>query len=92
MPKIDLTNKEYEYYTVIGRNEERTKQNGRNVFWNCRCHCGKEFVATTSDINKQKIKSCGCMKSYLSSKAHLQDITGQSFGDLTVIERDLTHE
>ena len=25
VPKIDLTSKEYEYYTVIDRNEERTK-------------------------------------------------------------------
>jgi hypothetical protein len=25
MPKIDLIAKEYEYYTVIDRNEERTK-------------------------------------------------------------------
>ena len=91
MPKIDLTGKEYEYYTVINRNEERTKQNGRNVFWNCKCHCGNSFVATTTDINKQKIKSCGCMKSILSSKAHLQDITGQVFGNLTVIKRDYTH-
>ena len=91
MPKIDLTNKEYEYYTVISRNEERTKANGRNVFWNCRCRCGKEFVATTTEINKQTRKSCGCMKSILASKAHLQDLTGAIFGDLEVIERDFDH-
>lgn len=88
MPKIDLTGKEYEYYTVIDRNEERTKQNGRNVFWNCKCKCGNTFVATTTDINKQKVKSCGCMASYLTGKAHFQDITGEMFGELYVIERD----
>ena len=89
MPKIDLTGKEYEYYTVINRNEERTKQNGRNVFWNCKCHCGNLFVATTTDINRQKTKSCGCMKSQLVGQAHFQDITGETFGELYVIERDI---
>lgn len=88
MPKIDLTDKEYEYYTVIDRNEERTKQNGRNVFWNCKCHCGNLFVATTTDINRQKTKSCGCMAHYLTGKAHFQDITGETFGELQVLERD----
>lgn len=88
MPKIDLTGKEYEYYTVINRNEERTKQNGRNVFWNCKCHCGNLFVATTTDINRQKTKSCGCMAHYLTGKAHFQDITGETFGELKVLERD----
>lgn len=88
MPKIDLTGKEYEYYTVINRNEERTKQNGRNVFWNCKCHCGNSFIATTTDINKQKIKSCGCMRTKLIGQAHFQDISGETFGELYVIERD----
>lgn len=91
MPKIDLTNKKYEYYTVIDRNEERTKQNGKNVYWNCKCHCGKIFVATTSEINKQKIKSCGCMSSYLTGKAHFQDLVGEIFGELEVLERDYNY-
>lgn len=71
MGKIDLTNKEYTYFTVLNRNEERTKANGRNVFWNCKCVCGKIFIATTTDINKNKVKSCGCKKSQLISEAHL---------------------
>lgn len=91
MPKIDLTNKEYKYYKVIGRNEERTKANGKNVFWNCICHCGKEFIDTTTNINKGLRKSCGCMKAQLTGNAHFQDLTGLTFGDLVVIERDTTH-
>ena len=92
MPKIDLTNKQCEYYRVINRNEERTKANGKNVFWNCQCQCGKIFVATTTDINKNKVKSCGCMKSALLSQAFLQDIVGETFGELLVLERDFEHE
>lgn len=92
MPKIDLTNKSYEFFTVYERNEERTKQNGRNVFWNCKCVCGNIFVATTSDIIRGVRKSCGCKKKELLSQAHLQDITGQRFGRLTVLYRDLSHQ
>lgn len=91
MPKIDLTGKEYEYYTVIDRNEERTKQNGRNVFWNCKCKCGNTFIDTTTNIKKGFRKSCGCMAPTLSGQAHLQDLTGEIFGELKVLERDYEH-
>ena len=91
MPKIDLTNKKFEYFTVISRNEQKTKENGKNVFWNCKCHCGKEFIDTTTNINKGKRKSCGCMTAQLSSQAHLQDLTGQQFGELTVLKRNFDH-
>ena len=88
MAKIDLTGKEYQYFKVIDRNNERK---GKNVWWNCLCHCGKTFIATTTEINKGTRKSCGCMKSKLLSEAHLQDLTGQQFGKLTVLRRDFDH-
>ena len=89
MPKIDLTNKKYQYFTVLKRNTERI---GKNVWWDCLCHCGKIFTATTTDINKEKIHSCGCMRKQLIGQAHLQDLTGQNFGELKVLERDMSHE
>lgn len=85
MPKIDLTGKEYQYYKVLTRNNERK---GKNVWWDCKCHCGKIFTATTTEINKGTRKSCGCMKSQLLSEAHLQDLTGQTFGELYVLRRN----
>lgn len=87
MPKIDLTGKQYPYYKVLDRNIEKSKF-GTNVWWNCQCQCGKIFTATTTDINKQKVKSCGCMKSKLLSEAHLQDLTGKTFGELYVLKRN----
>lgn len=89
MPKIDLTNKEYKFFKVLQKNIERK---GKNVWWDCQCQCGKIFTATTTDINKGVIKSCGCMKSFLLSQAHLQDLTGQKFGNLEVLKRDFEHE
>lgn len=88
MPKIDLTGKEFKYFKVLNRNLERK---GKNVWWNCECHCGKIFTATTTEINKGTRKSCGCMKAELVSKAHLQDLVGQTFGELKVLERDFDH-
>lgn len=89
MPKINLTNKKYPYFTVLERNVSRT---GKNVWWNCLCHCGKIFTATTTDINKEKVHSCGCMRKQLIGQAHLQDLVGEVFGELEVIERDFNHE
>lgn len=88
MAKIDLTNVKKEYYTVLSKNEEKSRQNRKNVFWNCKCKCGKIFTATTTDINRNKVKSCGCMRKQLIGKAHLQDITNQQFGNLLVLGRD----
>lgn len=85
MPKIDLTGKECQYYKVLYRN---TEKKGKNVWWNCECKCGKIFTATTTDINRGITKSCGCMKPQLLSEAHLQDLTGQVFGELKVLKRN----
>lgn len=34
----------------------------RKLSIDCKCHCGKLFKGTTSDIINGKIKSCGCLK------------------------------
>ena len=88
MPKIDLTGKEYEFFTVIERNKEK---GGKNVWWNCRCNCGNVFTDTTTNINRGVRRSCGCKKNELTGQAHFIDLKGQTFGELYVIERDLEH-
>lgn len=40
MFKIDLTNKQFDYYRVIGKNIDKSK-NSKNTWWNCQCKCGK---------------------------------------------------
>lgn len=47
--------------------------------WLCRCDCGGEHIATTSNLNSGRTTNCGCKKS--------PDLTGQVFGRLTVIGR-----
>ena len=72
----DLTGREFGRLTVI---EQAEKNNGR-IMWRCRCQCGNEKIAPGSDLQRGRIKSCGCLK-------EPRDLTGQKFGRLVVIER-----
>ena len=88
MPKIDLTGKKYEFFTVIGRN---TTRGGKNAWWDCKCCCGNIFTDTTTNINRGIRRSCGCKRVELVGQSHFIDLQGQIFGELYVIERDFEH-
>lgn len=51
----------------------------QQVLWLCKCECGKEHKANSTNLTKSRIKSCGCSKG--------KDITGQKFNMLTVIKK-----
>jgi len=57
--------------------------------WLCICNCGKEKLACTSHLNSSTIRSCGCMVKEITPRCHrpLIDVTGQTFGRLTVVRR-----
>ena len=54
------------------------KQNGNHI-WHCLCDCGNETDVRQSNLQKGSVKSCGCIL--------WKDISGQRFGNLTVLER-----
>jgi len=64
--------------------------------WHCRCVCGNESDILGSCLRNGSSKSCGCLRSEVSSKLaktalmnlkHTRkDISGRRFGNLTVIE------
>jgi len=56
---------------------------GGGVVWRCRCDCGNECLAVSTQLLHGYKKSCGCLNS-----ATPQDLTGQVFGQLTVLGRD----
>ena len=58
-------------------------------YWKCLCDCGNTTVVSTSGLSTGT-QSCGCLSREKASKRFGIDITGQKFGSLTVIERDLT--
>ena len=60
----------------------RTKNNGKTTMWVAKCDCGNIIVVSSSNLQQQKTKSCGCLK---TEKAN--DLIGQKFGRLIVIEK-----
>lgn len=53
----DLTGKTFNRLTVIKRAEVGKKE----VYYLCKCTCGKEKIIRGKDLKYNKIKSCGCL-------------------------------
>lgn len=89
---IDLTGQIFGRLTVI--NYQGVNDKGIHM-WLCRCECGNEKVVRGDALRYGQTRSCGCLaheahvaagkKSHPSSK--FIDLTGQTFGYLTVLER-----
>lgn len=78
-PNEDLIGKIFGKLTVV----EYAGSKNLNHMWKCRCECGEETIVRTAYLNNGHTKSCGCLKK--ESKLR-EDLTGQVFGRLTVIE------
>lgn len=82
MPKrIDLTNQKIGNLLVIEPAPNRP--NGRTA-WKCLCDCGNFCIVGTKELRNGDTRSCGCLRDKLITP----DLTGQTFGRLTVIERE----
>lgn len=85
-PKCDLTGQTFFRLKVISLTEHRDK-NG-NFLWLCQCECGNFKEISGTDLQNEKIKSCGCLsKECLKLGRVAQDLSSQKFGKLTVIKR-----
>jgi hypothetical protein len=58
--QLDLNGKRFGRLTVISKSEEHNKYG--QVIWLCKCDCGNEIIATTGDLNRGHVKSCGCLQ------------------------------
>ena len=70
---LDLTGRVFGKLTVLKYSGQKDKN--RRRLWECKCECGNVILVATTDITKQRKKSCGCDKA---------DIIGKRFGMLTV--------
>jgi hypothetical protein len=52
------------------------------IYWLCRCDCGKEYEATSGNLNNGQMHSCGCRRRGLNRSNLLE----QRFGIGTVIK------
>lgn len=82
----DLTGKTFGRLTVLKR-VSNNKWN--NVCWLCQCSCKEQtqVVLEGSRLLSGNTSSCGCLQRELTSKRSTKDLTGQSFGRLTVLRR-----
>lgn len=55
--------------------------------WLCRCECGTERYVLERSLRSGGSKSCGCLKQERALEAVVKDLTGRTFGELTVICR-----
>ena len=77
----DLTGNKYGKLTVVSLH---SRENGK-VKWNCLCECGNTTVAAGNNLKNGHTSSCGCAKH--AQAANLIDLTGKTFGRLTVLRR-----
>lgn len=83
----DLTGKQFGKLTVIGPDFKLNIQNKINkipgIFWKCNCDCGSQISVTTNYLKRTKNPHCNNCNILIE-----EDITGQIFNYLTVIQKD----
>lgn len=78
---IDLSGKRFGKLLVSRRGQNIRGQPG----WECRCDCGHQYTVLGAHLRSGSTKSCGC-----TSNQPFEDLTGHTFGRLTVLRRDIT--
>ena len=85
---IDLSGKTYGRLTVIERCEDHISKSGyKSVMWKCICECGHIIKVSGNSLKSGKTKSCGCLQNEMYQTKEYQDLSGQRFGRLVVLER-----
>ena len=82
---VDLTNQKLGRLKILYRYYQNTP--GNNAQWVCQCDCGNIKVIRGGSLTKsvKPTRSCGCQTYENASKANKRDLTGQRFGQLTVL-------
>lgn len=73
---IDIAGKRFGALIAI---EKAPNQEKMKTPWLCRCDCGNEIIADSSELRRGRKLSCGC------NPHRRKDISGQTFGRLTAI-------
>lgn len=86
---IDMTGQKWGLLTIIKRAENDAYGKAQ---WLCQCECGNKKIINGSSIRKGLTISCGCHKMkklQIYNEKHTIDETGNVYGFLTVISRNL---
>lgn len=79
-----LTGQKFNRWTVLG-DVALTPKGERK--WLCSCDCGTERYVLERSLLYGGSKSCGCLQKERTAAAISPDLTGQTFGELTVLRR-----
>jgi hypothetical protein len=60
MKLIDRVGLKYGRLLVVSRAGNKSEKD-TNARWNCRCECGNTSVTYGQDLQREKVKSCGCL-------------------------------
>lgn len=83
--KKDLTGQRFGKLTVLEKTD-KTENNYR--LWRCACDCGGEILVNTKHLKNGIVTNCGCIPKTNARRGNVaEDLTGQTFGYLTVIKR-----
>ncbi len=74
----DLTGIRFGRLVCIEPTDQRSKSGG--TIWKCKCDCGSECFAVSTQLTQGYKKSCGCL-----SHPPIKNYIGKRFGQLTVI-------
>ena len=79
MPQLNiLVGRQFGRLTV----EKRVRRKTREVWWLCRCVCGKDTTVRARNLTQRNVRSCGCLKRELDRlrAKRLFTIHGQTAG------------
>lgn len=85
--KLTVLEREFNYVTKSGKKP-------KGAYWKCSCECGGEVITSAKSLKQGTIISCGCVPKAMITKLGkntLKDLSGQKFGKLTVIKRNMTY-
>lgn len=86
MSVIDLTGQKFGRWTVLERAPKPEGNTSTCAFWLCQCECGNKKVVSSNSLRQGKSLSCGCYN-HDSHASKYQDLTGQIFGQLEVLQK-----
>lgn len=80
----DLAGQRFGKLTVEGDSGQRR---GGCILWRCRCDCGGETFKTRSQLISGAAADCGCVQRPHAPTNKVEDLTGRTFGELTVLRQ-----
>lgn len=76
----DLSGQKFGRWTVLEYSSEHHR-------WKCLCECGNISYVASTFLKSGRSKSCGCWSAELYRETRLEDLTGCTFGHLTVLQQ-----